>query len=75
VNGLEIRWEFAMIVAAVLKLIMALVVFFFLKESNSKTEASITDSLIEDEEENALYSHLNPNDKRYKFKKFLVFAK
>ena len=33
VNGLEFRWEVAMIVAAGLKFLMALVVFFFVKEA------------------------------------------
>jgi sugar phosphate permease len=35
VNGLNFRWEVAMIVAAALKFIMGLIVYFFLKEASS----------------------------------------
>lgn len=66
-----------MIVAAGIKMLMALCVFFFLKERSSASQDPIKESLLDeqDEEESPLYNNLDPNDSNYKFKKFLVFAK
>jgi hypothetical protein len=69
VNGIGLRWEFAMLLAAVIKVITGLSVFLLLKEAK-REQLLLQDSLLDE---------ANPeegtHEKNYKFKEFISFAK